>query len=702
MTVSYSRNSNGHESFDTRQEFASFLQDLQQGFTLEQAIQRLATNLVLGNAELNQKLTKIQIVYELKPDGLYINGRSYRDLIDPNRERVTGIAKVGDDLTRRLLEAERQFLTDRNLAQAFVMSPDIGFGRNYLYEFRRDPKDPSRILFVAHEHVGTLSELGKFVQNITGIPALSIIDGNPTFSNSYLSQAVSATQIHEAAMNSFSRSRMLDPKVRDYIERETRTHATFAQILIEQQRQIQALTLSLTQTFANHQSIHAALGAIMQAVDRSLNGNARIDSISQALASQFSSTATFSQNFSTTPLRMRELPLSRPRDQFSLSLTSLTRAEATTTRGISSRASTNTSGDRDLSPKNQTLPLPSSARARELHQILTGQHIPAPLRALRDRAALALSELGILKGRASPLVKGLNGSGLKGGTQIPQSSLKALSEQGRASKRGSASTDHSTRDKNKQLTSPNIQKSERGAFIDRALKYSERSESLLHRIQHRLQAYLRLLQQKVRQEQLKRVSLLKGGDKKIHLERGTLLNRIRNLATKNLVAIREHLQSAYRFVTRRLVALRERILSLLERSPLQKFRAVVTRAFMHLRERVRDGVSRLVSYLRRSILVRLLKLPLVNRLLILLARVRNAKHIQNTLSLFLQFLEDLRRRGKKIRLIRFYLGYHTISIAEDEFIKRECEEFDVASQQNREAAKDNTYLQEIRSHAALY
>jgi hypothetical protein len=288
--------STGHESFDTRQEFASFMQDIKDGYSIEQASRRLAANLWYAQAELRDKLASIHFQYTIEQNEFCIGGQTMRQLLTPDRASVSGIQALDRDLTTRFLALQEVFLKEPGIAQGFVESRDIGFGRSYIYEFKRDPHNPAKIHVFAHEHIGTVQELAQFYSLLTGAKVTVGNDGSLAFPNSYrdASNLVSREALLDAAINSYSSARKNDSAVRDYL---SRFELALRDESFEKERKIEELAKVLMATFAAQRDLTQALKMIMAEADKALNlTNSGVHGLQAALASSVASSLSLAHS----------------------------------------------------------------------------------------------------------------------------------------------------------------------------------------------------------------------------------------------------------------------------------------------------------------------------------------------------------------------------------------------------------------------
>lgn len=94
--------------------------------------------------------------YQNKGGKLIANGRPIEDINDIN--------EVGGDRMGRVMNALDQMVTDRNIAEAVVVSEDLGYGRHFIYRYRRE--EDENIEGLAFEYQGTKEELGQVVSQL--------------------------------------------------------------------------------------------------------------------------------------------------------------------------------------------------------------------------------------------------------------------------------------------------------------------------------------------------------------------------------------------------------------------------------------------------------------------------------------------------------------------------------------------------------
>lgn len=94
--------------------------------------------------------------YQNKGGKLYANGRALEDINDVN--------EIGGDRIGRVITALNQMVLDSSINESIVVSEDLGYGRHFIYRYRKG--DGDNIEGLAFEYQGTQEELGEVVNQL--------------------------------------------------------------------------------------------------------------------------------------------------------------------------------------------------------------------------------------------------------------------------------------------------------------------------------------------------------------------------------------------------------------------------------------------------------------------------------------------------------------------------------------------------------
>lgn len=165
--------------------------------------------------------------YLVNEEGRWVNdgGKTVEELNDPN--------DVGGDRIGRTLHAESSMMNDSSVQMAATISPDLGYGRSFIYLYSRGENNSIRALAV--EFKGTDAQLQRFFIGL-GLKGNADISDSSNHDKALLfKKAINPLQILEEATNSLSG----DNSQQEYLDRLSRTVSTFPLLLEERNRQIE-------------------------------------------------------------------------------------------------------------------------------------------------------------------------------------------------------------------------------------------------------------------------------------------------------------------------------------------------------------------------------------------------------------------------------------------------------------------------------
>ncbi len=115
-----------------------------------------AQNTLTTAQEFNWGDVFMRFNYQNKRGKLLANGRSIEEINDIN--------EIGGYRMGRVINALNQMNADRNIDEAIVVSEDLGYGRHFIYRYRRG--EDENIEGLAFEFQGTAEELGQVVSQL--------------------------------------------------------------------------------------------------------------------------------------------------------------------------------------------------------------------------------------------------------------------------------------------------------------------------------------------------------------------------------------------------------------------------------------------------------------------------------------------------------------------------------------------------------
>lgn len=207
-------NVGAHERMDTDDEVEGFKQSALDG-DLSGAQERAANNIVTGTLELLARKTAIFCEYEIIGKEFVCQGRTLEGLISNDKPPIDPVYK------EQLLAIQRNFVVDSACQQGWLASPDLGFGRHYLYSVQRID---GKIQMLAIEFVGDFKDFDKFVEKVTGSNDKVIGESGETLFKAVLdkdAKPFSQARIVEVAQQVLSAD-SLSAEQADYLNRISR------------------------------------------------------------------------------------------------------------------------------------------------------------------------------------------------------------------------------------------------------------------------------------------------------------------------------------------------------------------------------------------------------------------------------------------------------------------------------------------------
>lgn len=222
---------------------------LDNGRSIDAVTRALAKDAVAHEHEFVLKQTLIPFDYEINDQGRWTDsgGKTIEELTDPD--------DVGADRLDRVLAAEKAMMGDSSIQMAAVASPDLGYGRNYVYLYSRGEGNTIRALAV--EFQGGDEALGNFFRAL-GIAGKANVSESDDFEKPLLfARAITAGEILTQAKNSADE----DDQNGDYIKRLTRDVSVFPLILKERERQVEQMATLALEHMLSEENVREGLAA---------------------------------------------------------------------------------------------------------------------------------------------------------------------------------------------------------------------------------------------------------------------------------------------------------------------------------------------------------------------------------------------------------------------------------------------------------
>ncbi len=199
---------------------------LDNGRSLDVVSRALAKDAVAHDHEFILKQTLIPFDYEINEEGRWTDsgGKTIEELTDPD--------DVGADRLDRVLAAEKAMMNDDSIEMAAVASPDLGYGRNYIYLYSRG--EGNTIQALAVEFHGNDETLGDFFRGL-GVKGGADVSESDNFEKPLLFfRTVTPEEILQEAKETVAAT----DEGAEYLARLSRDVSVFPLILRERERQV--------------------------------------------------------------------------------------------------------------------------------------------------------------------------------------------------------------------------------------------------------------------------------------------------------------------------------------------------------------------------------------------------------------------------------------------------------------------------------
>lgn len=237
---------------DKSQDYLSSI--LAQGASMDAASKALAKDAVGWQHEFILHQPLIPFDYNVNEEGRWVDGggKTVEQLNDPN--------DIGGDRIGRTLHAESGLMSNPEIKMTATISPDLGYGRSFVYLYSRGENNTIKALAV--EFQGTDAQLQRF---FTGIG----LQGGADISNSsdqnqalFLTKEVGVNQIFEEAKNSLSG----DSSQNEYLDRLSQSASAYPLLLEERNRQVEQYANKALETMLSQENVRQGLAMAVYGV----------------------------------------------------------------------------------------------------------------------------------------------------------------------------------------------------------------------------------------------------------------------------------------------------------------------------------------------------------------------------------------------------------------------------------------------------
>lgn len=237
---------------DKSQDYLSSI--LAQGASMDAASKALAKDAVGWQHEFILHQPLIPFDYDVNEEGRWVDGggKTVEQLNDPN--------DIGGDRIGRTLHAESGLMSNPDVKMAATISPDLGYGRSFVYLYSRGENNTIKALAV--EFQGTDAQLQRF---FTGLG----LQGGADISNSsdqnkalFFTKEVGANQIFEEAKNSLSG----DSSQNEYLDRLSQSVSAYPLLLEERNRQVEQYANKALETMLSQENVRQGLAMAVYGV----------------------------------------------------------------------------------------------------------------------------------------------------------------------------------------------------------------------------------------------------------------------------------------------------------------------------------------------------------------------------------------------------------------------------------------------------
>lgn len=237
---------------DKSQDYLSSI--LAQGASMDAASKALAKDAVGWQHEFILHQPLIPFDYNINEEGRWVDGggKTVEELNDPD--------DIGGDRIGRTLHAESGLMSNPDVKMAATISPDLGYGRSFVYLYSRG--EDNTINALAVEFKGTDAQLQRF---FTGLG----LQGGADISNSsdqnqalFFTKEIGASQIFEEAKNSLSG----DSSQNEYLDRLSQSTSSYPLLLEERNRQVEQYANKALETMLSQENVRQGLAMAVYGV----------------------------------------------------------------------------------------------------------------------------------------------------------------------------------------------------------------------------------------------------------------------------------------------------------------------------------------------------------------------------------------------------------------------------------------------------
>ncbi len=230
---------------DKSQDYLSGI--LQQGASMDAASKALAKDAVGWQHEFILHQPLIPFDYNINEAGRWVDGggKTVEELNDPN--------DIGGDRIGRTLHAESGLMSNPDVKMAATISPDLGYGRSFVYLYSRGENNTIKALAV--EFKGTDAQLQRFFTGLGlqgGADISKSADQNQAL---FFTKEVGVNQIFEEAKNSLSG----DSSQNEYLDRLSRSTSAYPLLLEERNRQVEQYAAKALETMLAQENVRQGL-----------------------------------------------------------------------------------------------------------------------------------------------------------------------------------------------------------------------------------------------------------------------------------------------------------------------------------------------------------------------------------------------------------------------------------------------------------
>jgi hypothetical protein len=237
-----------HEWSSDREQ--NYLQDLlNKGSSVDSVSRALAKDAVAHDQEFVLMKTLIPFDYQINAQGRWTDegGKTIEEVTDPNA--------VGADRLGRVLLAESGLMNNPNVTMAAVASPDLGYGRDYVYLYSRG--EGNTIKALAIEFHGQTGDLQQFFTQL-GVRGGADVSESDNFEKPlFFTQTITPAHILEEAKNSLYDSE----ESNEYFKRLSRDVTTYPLILEERDRQVEHIANAALEHMLAEETVMQGLAA---------------------------------------------------------------------------------------------------------------------------------------------------------------------------------------------------------------------------------------------------------------------------------------------------------------------------------------------------------------------------------------------------------------------------------------------------------